>query len=574
MKLQKKFRLGIILLVFIPVLIMGTVSYVFYSGMIEHKTYAFYRVSLQDTDRKLEFALNEISTLSDLAITQPVLQQILKEPPERIGSELAQALNHLIMVHPKITAFRLYSGDKLIYSTAGPAAEPHTLDDFPWSHEMSSLKGRPLWLGPGENGTYDSGNPVLLHARIIKDYYSLKDIGAIVITVKPDVLEQALWGANTIDGSDILLLNREGKVVWDRSGASTGRVLPAHLLEHDEEGYQFARFNDADSMLTTVSSSREGWLLTAVTPVKELQKETGAIRNVALGLLLFSLLMCLIFERLFVMKLVRTIVVSARGMKRVEQGQFIELKSPTGWRDETGMLVNGFNQMSRQISDLLNEVKKEQKRKKEAEMHALVAQINPHFIYNSLESINSMAVLAGNRDISRIVISLGKLLRISINENVESIPLSMELEHVKHYLDIQKMRFRDQFDYAIVCPDELKSCMTLKLIVQPLVENALYHGIETKQEPGFIRIEVTESQSQPHLFIDVADTGSGFDHAQFEKLWSVPAAASGLKYRHSGVGLKNVFERIRIQYGPPFGLMICSSQGFGTIIRIRIPKII
>lgn len=573
MRLQKKFRLGIILLVFIPVLIMGTVSYVIYSAMIEHKTNAFYRVSLQDTDRKLEYALNEISTLSDLAITQPVLQQILKEPPERIGSELAQALNHLIMVHPKITAFRLYSGDQLIYSTAGSVTNQQTLDDLPWSDEMKSLKGRPLWLGPGENETYESGNPVLLHARIVKDYYSLRDIGAIVITVKPDVLEQALWGANTIDGSDILLLNRDGKVVWDKSGNSTGRVLPAHLLEPDEEGYQLARFNEADSMLTTVSSSREGWMLTAVTPMKELQKEKGTIRNVALGLLLFSLLMGLIFERLFVIKLVRTIVISARGMKRVEQGQFIELKSPTNWRDETGMLIEGFNQMSRQISDLLSEVKKEQKRKKEAEMHALVAQINPHFIYNSLESINSMAVLAGNRDISRIVVSLGKLLRISINEHVESIPLSMELEHVKHYLDIQKIRFRDQFDYAIICPDELKSSMTLKLIVQPLVENALYHGIETKQEPGFIRIEVTESPSQ-HLFIDVADTGSGFDLSQFERLWSVSGAAAGHKYQHSGVGLKNVFERIRIQYGPPFGLMICSSEGFGTVIRIRIPKII
>ncbi|MBU5443501.1 sensor histidine kinase [Paenibacillus sp. MSJ-34] len=569
MHLQLKFRIAIILLVFIPVIIMGTVSYSIYSRTIENKTDNFYTVSLQDTDRKLDYALNEISAVSDMAIIQPDLQQLLKQPPDRVESELAQKLNNLIMAHPKITSFQLYSNKRLIYSTTGHT-DPSPLSDAPWYPRMLDLQGRPLWLGPGENGTYRTGSPVLIHARVVKEFYSLEDIGAIVITVKPDVLEQALWGTNTVAGSDILLLNRTGHVVFDKSGNNTGSVISASLASpfvgHSDI---ITGFDGEKSMLTTVPSAHENWVLAAVTPLKELQREPRTIRNIAVGLILFSLLTGFLFERKFIRPLINTIIISARGMKKVEQGHFIQLRSPTRWKDESKLLIDGFNQMIVQIHDLLREVETEQRRKKEAEMQALVAQINPHFIYNSLESINSMAVLAGNRDISRMVISLGKLLRISISENVESIPLKMELEHVKHYLNIQKMRFRDKFDYTIACPPSLEHLLTLRLIVQPLVENALYHGIETMEHSGFIRIEAFDLGQD--LAIEVADTGLGFDLAQFERDRFSPAA--GTKYKNSGVGLKNVYERIRMQYGPPYGLIVCSAEGCGTVIRIRIPKV-
>src|SRR5690606_19303901 len=160
--------------------------------------------------------------------------------------------------------------------------------------------------------------------------------------------------------------------------------------------------------------------------------------------------------------------------------------------DERDLLVDGFNRMSTQIDELIEQVGTEQNRKKEAELQALVAQINPHFIYNSLESINSMAVLQGNKSISKMVVSLGKLLRISISENQELIPLQMEMEHVRHYMDIQKFRFEDKFAYDMQLSDELKYYKTQKLIVQPIVENALYHAIEPMEGSGLITIRAEE----------------------------------------------------------------------------------
>ena len=267
--------------------------------------------------------------------------------------------------------------------------------------------------------------------------------------------------------------------------------------------------------------------------------------------------------------MVRGIISAVNGMKRVKQGIFVPIPSHNVAEDETDLLIDGFNRMSTQIQELIGQVETEQARKRKR-AQALVAQINPHFIYNSLESINSMAVLQGNKDISKMVVSLGKAARISISEHHELIPVSMELEHVQHYMRIQKFRFEEKFDYGIELPNELRHYVTQKLIIQPIVENALYHGIEPMEESGLISIRVSEDGED--IVIDVEDNGPGFEPETLMKLWnSDPGQLK--KYRENGVGLKNVHET-RIRFGGRYGLMICSSPGYGSLIRIRIPKIL
>ncbi|MGV2644093.1 sensor histidine kinase, partial [Clostridium perfringens] len=145
----------------------------------------------------------------------------------------------------------------------------------------------------------------------------------------------------------------------------------------------------------------------------------------------------------------------------------------------------------------------------------------------------------------------------------ELIPVSMELEHVQHYMRIQKFRFEEKFDYGIELPNALKHYVTQKLIVQPIVENALYHGIEPMEESGLISIRVSEDGED--IVIDVEDNGPGFDPEPLIKLWNTDQGQLK-KYRENGVGLKNVHERLRIRFGSRYGLMICSSPGYGSLI--------
>ncbi|MEK5279423.1 MULTISPECIES: cache domain-containing sensor histidine kinase [Paenibacillus] len=573
MKLRRKILFAIILLVFIPVILMGIVTYVNFSNAMEKKSSNFYWISLLETDRKLKFALSEITSITNSKITQPVVQQSLKQKNFVITYDRKQELSSYLIDHPMITSFSFYSKDRLIYQyNASMSFED--LKRQSWFDAMEGAEGRPVWSGPGENGSEISGNPVLVQARVIKDSYSLEDIGYLVVNVKPDLLDQIFWEAATLKKGDILLVNKLGNIVFNKSGEHIGQRTDFPFLQNDyakEHDYYIDNYQGEKSLITFLPSHNAAWYLVAITPMNLISSESVSIRNIAIILSTVSLLSAILFDRYFVRRLVHSINSAVNGMKRVKQGIFTPITTPYRADDESDLLIDGFNRMSTQINELLVQVETEQGRKKEAEMQALMAQINPHFIYNSLESINSMAVLQGNKDISKMVISLGKLLRISISQNQELIPLHMEFEHVRHYLDIQKFRFEDKFSYIIDLSDGLKTFMTQKLIVQPIVENALYHAIEQMEDPGII--EITAYEMGTDMIIIVKDNGPGFDLSKMMSLWDNEGSAQK-KYSDSGVGLKNVHERLNIRFGSPYGILVCSSPGFGSTIRIRIPKIL
>ncbi|WP_405173929.1 sensor histidine kinase [Paenibacillus sp. FSL H8-0260] len=573
MKLRRKILFAIILLVFIPVILMGIVTYVNFSNAMEKKSSNFYWISLLETDRKLKFALSEITSITNSKITQPVVQQSLKQKNFVITYDRKQELSSYLIDHPMITSFSFYSKDRLIYQyNASMSFED--LKRQSWFDAMEGAEGRPVWSGPGENGSEISGNPVLVQARVIKDSYSLEDIGYLVVNVKPDLLDQIFWEAATLKKGDILLVNKLGNIVFNKSGEHIGQRTDFPFLQNDyakEHDYYIDNYQGEKSLITFLPSHNAAWYLVAITPMNLISSESVSIRNIAIILSTVSLLSAILFDRYFVRRLVHSINSAVNGMKRVKQGIFTPITTPYRADDESDLLIDGFNRMSTQINELLVQVETEQGRKKEAEMQALMAQINPHFIYNSLESINSMAVLQGNKDISKMVISLGKLLRISISQNQELIPLHMEFEHVRHYLDIQKFRFEDKFSYVIDLSDGLRTFMTQKLIVQPIVENALYHAIEQMEDAGII--EITAYEMGMDMIIIVKDNGPGFDLAKMMSLWDNEGSAQK-KYSDSGVGLKNVHERLNIRFGSPYGILVCSSPGFGSTIRIRIPKIL
>jgi two-component system, sensor histidine kinase YesM len=579
MSLRHKIILGVLVLVFIPVIVMGGATYKLFSGAIERQTEQFYQSSLLETDRKIQYALNELNGVSDLSITQPVIQQFLKQTyigGLRWGDGAAERglltdLNNLLLSHPKITSLTLYNQNELVHTTGSvPSLPLEALRKESWYPRVTALQGRPLWLGPYENGLLNGQE--LTQVRTIKDSYSLEDIGTLVLTVRTDVIDHILWEAGTIQESEMLVVNRQGTVIFSKSGKHLNDKLQFSLSDPkgDRESY-VDRYEGKETFITYYPSRVEGWYLIALTPLDKMYAETYRIRNLAIGLIMLTLLSVLLFDLLFLRKLVRSIVAVIKALRLAEAGSFTEV--PMGreaYRDESGLLVRGFNRMSRQIQELITRVELEQQRKKEAEMQALVAQINPHFIYNSLETINSMAVLQGNKEISRLVISLGKLLRISISETQELIPIGTELEHVRHYLFIQTCRFGEKLLYELEVPERLKYHLSLKLIVQPIVENALYHGIERMQGQGTIRIRLLELGDD--LIVEVADNGLGIEADRLEELFAdVKPAVS--KAKHRGVGMKNVHDRLRIRFGSRYGIIVCGAAGEGTIVRIRMPRV-
>jgi len=234
---------------------------------------------------------------------------------------------------------------------------------------------------------------------------------------------------------------------------------------------------------------------------------------------------------------------------------------------EVEQLSKRFNLMLRRIRELMDQIIQEQEAKRKSELDVLQSQINPHFLYNTLNSVTRLAELGRNEEVVTTITSLSRFFRISLSKGKHIISVQDELEHVRHYLIIQTIRFKNRFRYEIRADEAALKCSTLKLILQPLVENAIHHGIEKSAEEGFIDIEARLDGD--NLIFQIRDNGIGMTSDTVEKLLSGNIRSE----RGSGVGVRNVQERITLYYGPGYGLHFESEPEEGTTVTITIPAV-
>lgn len=232
---------------------------------------------------------------------------------------------------------------------------------------------------------------------------------------------------------------------------------------------------------------------------------------------------------------------------------------------ELQTLDHGINDMAQRIYVLMNKQIENQRSLHRAELELLQAQINPHFLYNTLDSIAILAEMDRNEDVINMVTSLSVFFRNSLNRGRDIISLQAEREQVTSYLEIQQIRYSDILTYEIHIPDELLSCSVPKLILQPLVENALYHGIKNKRTLG--KIIITGEDAGDDLYLRIIDNGAGMDEEQIQALQAGIYADN-----HTGLGLVNVHKRIRLYCGEGYGLSFQSKPGEGTTVTVRLPK--
>ena len=260
-------------------------------------------------------------------------------------------------------------------------------------------------------------------------------------------------------------------------------------------------------------------------------------------------------------------------MNSAERGELNVRFNVEEYYGEIVQLGTGFNSMMNKIENLLKLVYTEQQQKRKAEIQSLQAQIKPHFLYNTLDTIRWMAEDHDASDISKLVTALTTLFRISLSKGKDIINLEQELEHVRSYLYIQKERYEDKLNYTIVCDPALYCCEITKLVLQPLVENAIYHGIKQKKEGGHIRIEVKkDDEKKGPLRICISDTGAGMSEKECQRINKALADYSAREYTE-GYGLFNVNNRIRLTYGNDYGLHYRRNDEGGITVILSIPFI-
>jgi two-component system sensor histidine kinase YesM len=311
-----------------------------------------------------------------------------------------------------------------------------------------------------------------------------------------------------------------------------------------------------------------GWKVVGIVTTRALMSNIRTIGLMTVLLILSIALLALLVSWRLSASVTEPIREMMSLMKRVEQGELaVSMKaSPLA---EIGQLSKSFNIMVGRIKSLMDEVYQEQRTLRKAELAALQAQINPHFMYNTLDSIIWLSRHSRNQEVIEMVTALTRLFRLGINKGRDLITVEQEVEHVRSYLTIQSLRYRDKFDYALDVEPAVRNLWTLKLILQPLAENAIYHGVKMKRTRGSIRIGVHED-GQAVVF-GVRDDGPGMKEDSLQAL--LDSLSGGKGARPQGFGLKNVDERIRLYFGPEYGVAVSSIDKEGTEVRIRIPKI-
>ncbi len=362
-----------------------------------------------------------------------------------------------------------------------------------------------------------------------------------------------------IDKSGNMVYHPQQQMIY--AGLKTENTMDALLRE---PGSYFEDFNGERRVMTVKNVSYSGWKIVGISYVDEIVTNKKYFNSFILIISLFGIVFEILASLFISAKISQPIKRLEKHRKRLENGDFdisVEVKG----EDEVKRLSKAFNMMVARIKTLMEQIIKEQEEKRKSELKALQAQINPHFLYNTLDSIVWMNENRNYDGVTVMVAALAKLFRISLSKGNEMISIADEVEHARSYLIIQKIRYKDKFEYTIDVEPGLQSKRTLKLILQPIIENAIYHGISPLNEKGIIKISVIAEEN--NILLQVSDNGYGIKPEILEGL----LVQESISYYSGGVGLKNVNERIKLCYGKNYGIEIKSEMDVGTKVNIRIP---
>lgn len=331
-----------------------------------------------------------------------------------------------------------------------------------------------------------------------------------------------------------------------------------------EAGQSYAVSDSGDKIYIRNISETTGWIAVGVINTNNLIRDRGGVIRFYILMAYIAIVLAAIIAVMISTTITRPIKTLENTMHKVEQGDFT-VQSDIVLKNEIGHLSNSFNSMIQQIRRLMENVVANEEEKRKSEIMALQAQINPHFLYNTLDTIIWMSASGKNDEVVEVTSALAHLFRTSISQGDRLVELHVEISNIKSYLTIQKMRYKDKLNYQILVSPEVEHMMTPKLILQPIVENAVYHGIKQSENGGEIDIIATFSDEM--LVIIVEDSGVGMTREQMERIFE-PRQEDG-----RGIGVLNVHNRIKLVFGEQYGLEYQNREGGGTRVILRMPTV-
>lgn len=582
-KYSKKISLRylLILLFVILIIIINGITIGFYSKSYEDLAYdnivqtqvASLRSLLDLVDTKLQNQMNITMSISknkrirEIILEEPtsLLTQIVNDNDiKEIFLDYSGSLEYIYSVNI-FTKNYLEPHNTMMSGNYTNEAVPYAINDYRvfenyvFDDQLYSFKNRVFFNLFKNIGLTE---PMLMTLNWINDSAG-EQIGVLTLLVPHDFAFTSLDDFDRSNASDFHIIDREGNAIYSTNVLNLEQLIEEgsliseitdsatndliHSMEYNETIVSYSQFDNID------------WIMIETTPKSVLfetfNKEKNRIIWISAFISLGMILLIIIFST-FMLKGLKELL---NNIKQVKDGKLEIASSPSHIR-EVHELNTDFVRMTNKISSLMEDIREANKKEREAELLALQAQINPHFLYNTLDALYWMS---DDENMSDIINTLGKFFRLSLSKGMDMIPAENEFSQVRNYLKIQLKIYNDRFDYVEKIDPEVYNYQLLKLILQPMAENAILHGFKNMKTGGHIELR---ARVEEDIIIEIEDNGDGLDLVKVNRILSG-------KDTRSGYGMRNVDERIRLKFGETYGITYTVSKKNGAIVTIKLPKI-
>lgn len=581
----------------LPAVCLGLLIHYSVDRVLERQTTANTLQLIGKVNRSLEHYAASLQNITYIASGNPDVRRFLdgtegQEAKMSDRYEIRHFLQTISTLYTEVAGILIVNSDGESISNELYAKEGHRLTLETWYEEavkrdgIFTIVGRPEGRHVTSHVNYRD-DEVISVARAVLDPDSQRVLGVVLIDLKLRVIAEELKNVRLGRNGYLMVIDDEGDPVYVPANLPAVGVSPDWFT-----GTSGSLFRDTEAgriQFIYVKSPFTGWTTIGVFPVRESIRE---MREIQFYIVSFVFLVCLfgITASYYLSRTIsRPIGQLISFMHKAESGDLLT-RFISERHDEIGMLGRSFNRMLYRINRLITLMEHKERQKREAELRSLQAHIRPHFLYNTLDTIQWMARREGAANAAEVAESLARLFRIGLSGGRDRIPLAEEFEHLESYLKIQKVRYRDKLNYAIRMEPGLEGHTVLKLILQPIVENAIYHGIKERRGPGTIEVDAFVRDGE--LILRVKDDGAGMDKDRLAEVRQAldrvgreldpeelmaeaeTAAAGGSMDKNRGFGLINVHERLKLTFGGRYGLTIDSVRGEGTTVTVVHPVLL
>ena len=577
-----KLLISFLLLSIIPIILVAILAFQHASKFLVKELNADTSTVLEQNSKYLSVFFNDLHRMGEMTFLSSAVSNFLKtnNQDDYLHSflPLDQTFNSINSIRPENIGMTLVSDKGYVYHY-GYSIDKQNLNfhTFDWMPDLTTISKQPQ-LTQVHTRSYSNIDKNQLVFSYVQRVYSknLKEKGVLIIDFKSELLDQ-LFNVNFFSTTDssktesgIMVSSPSGQLMYSLNK----NLFSQNDLQGIEDNSVMIGQNGLEYRMVTVINQDTGWNLTGYFQEDKLYDPIRLLGKYIFWAIAISFIFCLSFSIFISQRISNPIRNLQRLMDKVGNGDFSSFFTLKR-RDELGQLGYRFNQMIEKINELIHLVYEEQGQKRKAEVTALQLQINPHFLYNTLESINSLARKNKQPEISKMIVLLGKLMRLSISTFDEMIPIWREVEYVRNYIELHQFRLNKKIDYQIEIDEEVQSLTTVKWILQPVVENAILHGLDpvSNQEDMSHKLEIRGWLESDTVFLQVQDNGIGIPSSTLHEIRKnlEENAEEMVKFRQK-IGLFNVQSRIRMHYGQEYGMTIDSSSETGTTVTLKLPR--